>query len=50
MFLLISSQHVSVQIGNHQVILEEYTNDDGIHINYIATIDFLLVKIWSFPA
>jgi hypothetical protein len=39
MLLLINSQHVSVQIGHHhQVILEEYTNGDGIHINYNATI------------
>jgi hypothetical protein len=31
MLLLIQSQHVSVQIGHHQVNREEYTNDDGIH-------------------
>jgi hypothetical protein len=35
MFLLFHSQHVSAQIGNHQVIFEEYTNDDGIHIKTI---------------
>jgi hypothetical protein len=33
--LLISSQHVSAQIGHRQVIFEEYTNDGGIHINYV---------------
>jgi hypothetical protein len=33
MFLLIDSQHVSVQLGHHQVILEDYTNGDGIGIN-----------------
>jgi hypothetical protein len=31
-FLLISSQLVSNQIGHHQVILEEYTNGEGLHI------------------
>jgi hypothetical protein len=31
-FLLLHSQHASAQIGYHQVIREEYTNDDGIHI------------------
>jgi hypothetical protein len=30
MSLLFDSQHVSAQIGHHQVIFEEYTNDDGI--------------------
>jgi hypothetical protein len=29
MFLLFHSQHVSAQVG-HQVIREEYTDDDGI--------------------
>jgi hypothetical protein len=29
MFLLFHSQYVSVQISHHQVIREEYTNDDS---------------------
>jgi hypothetical protein len=29
-------------MGHHQVILEEYANDDGIHINYNASIDSLV--------
>jgi hypothetical protein len=32
-FLLFDS-HVLTQICHHQVILEEYLNGDGIHINY----------------
>jgi hypothetical protein len=32
MFLLIDSKRISAQIGHRQVILEEYTNGDGIHI------------------
>jgi hypothetical protein len=32
--LVINSQHVSTQIRHRQVILEEYTNGDGIYINY----------------
>jgi hypothetical protein len=36
MFLLINLQHVSAQIG-HQAILEEYTNGNGLHINYSAS-------------
>jgi hypothetical protein len=36
MFLLLNSQPVSAQIGHRQAIVEEYTNDDGIHINYNA--------------
>jgi hypothetical protein len=47
MFLLINSQHVSAQIGHHQVILEEYTNGDAIFINYSASVKCLLVKIGS---
>jgi hypothetical protein len=31
MLLLSSSQDVSVEIGDHQVILEVYTNGDGLH-------------------
>jgi hypothetical protein len=31
MFLLFHSQHVSDQIGCHQMIREEHTNDDWIH-------------------
>jgi hypothetical protein len=31
-FSLFHPQLVSVQIGHHYVIPEEYTNDDGIHI------------------
>jgi hypothetical protein len=34
MFLLINSQRVSAQIGHHQIIPEEYTNGNGICINY----------------
>jgi hypothetical protein len=30
--LLFQSQHSSAQIGHHQVIREEYLNDDGIYI------------------
>jgi hypothetical protein len=40
--LLINSLHVSAQIGHHQAILEEYTNDDGLHINYDASSNFYL--------
>jgi aspartate ammonia-lyase len=47
--LLINSQHVSVQKGQHQVIVEEYKNGDGTHMNYNASITFLLVKIASDP-
>jgi hypothetical protein len=49
MILLTSSQHISAQIGHHQVILEEHTNGDGIHINNNASINFLLAKIGSDP-
>jgi hypothetical protein len=45
MFLLSSSPYVSAQIGLHQVILEECTNGDGMHINSNATIKFLLVPL-----
>jgi hypothetical protein len=38
MLLLINSQHVSARIGHQQVILEEYTTLDEIHINYNASI------------
>jgi hypothetical protein len=47
MFLLINSENVSAQIDPHQAVLEEYTNADGIHINYNASIKLLLVKIGS---
>jgi hypothetical protein len=47
MFLFISSQHVSDQTGHHQVMVEEYTNSDGIFINNNASVKFLLVKIGS---
>jgi hypothetical protein len=40
MFLLISSQDVAAQIGHHQAIHEEYTNGDGIFINYNASVKF----------
>jgi hypothetical protein len=30
MFLLFHSQHVSAQMGSHQMFHVEYTNDDGI--------------------
>jgi hypothetical protein len=40
MFLLIDSQHVSVQVDHRQLILEEYTNDNEIDEN--ASIKFLL--------
>jgi hypothetical protein len=39
MFLLFDSLHVSMQIPHLQVILEEYTNDGGIHVNFNATIN-----------
>jgi hypothetical protein len=29
----ITPQNISAQIGHHQVILEEHTGGDGIHIN-----------------
>lgn len=35
MFILISSENVTAKIGHLQAILEEYTNRDGLHINYI---------------
>jgi hypothetical protein len=37
-FLLIYSQHALAQIGHRHVIFEEYTNGDGIHISYNASI------------
>jgi hypothetical protein len=37
--LLINSQHVSVQTDQNQASLE-YTNGDGMHINYNATVYF----------
>jgi hypothetical protein len=43
------SQHVSAHIDHHRVIIEEYTNGDGIHINYNDSITLLLVKIESHP-
>jgi hypothetical protein len=48
MVLLISS-HVSAQIGHHHVILDEYTNGDGMPINYSAIVKILLLKIGSDP-
>lgn len=47
MFLLIISKHVAIQIGYHQVIREEHTNGEGIHINYIIRIKFLLFKFYT---
>jgi hypothetical protein len=44
MLLLISSQNILAKIGHHQVIIVEYTNDEGIHINYNASIKCLLVE------
>jgi hypothetical protein len=38
MFLLISSRHVSAQIGHHQAILEEHTNGDIIQINFVLAL------------
>jgi hypothetical protein len=49
MFLLFNSQHVSAEIGHHQAILEGYTNFDGVHMNYNASIQFVLVKIGLDP-
>jgi hypothetical protein len=41
MFLVYDSLKFFGQIGLHQLNLEEYTNDDGIHINYNASIRFV---------
>jgi hypothetical protein len=46
-FILMNSQNVSAQMGHHQVIVEKYTNGDGIHINNNANIKYLLLKILS---
>jgi hypothetical protein len=35
-----NSQHISAQTGHHQVILEEYANNDGTNIKYNASINF----------
>jgi hypothetical protein len=35
----------SAQTGHHQMVLEENTNGDGLHINSNASIKLLLVKI-----
>jgi hypothetical protein len=40
------SQHVSAQTGHHLVILDEYTNDEGLHIYCNDTIN-LLIEIGS---
>jgi hypothetical protein len=37
--VLLISSHVSVQVDNHQAILE-YRNGDGKQINYNATVYF----------
>jgi hypothetical protein len=37
-FLLFDSLHVSTQTAHHQVMLEEYINGDGIHVNCYASI------------
>jgi hypothetical protein len=34
---------------DHHLILWEYTNDGGLHINYNVSIKFLLVQIGSDP-
>jgi hypothetical protein len=47
LFLLINSRYISAQIGHHKAILEEYTDGDGIFINYNARVKLLLVKIMS---
>jgi hypothetical protein len=49
LLLLMNSQHVSVQTGQHQLIVEEYKNGDGTHMNYNNNTTFLLVKIGSDP-
>jgi hypothetical protein len=49
MLLVNNSQHVSAQIIHHQVVLEEYTNGDGILTNDSTIITFLFVKICSEP-
>jgi hypothetical protein len=40
MFLLISSEHISAQIGNHQIILKVYINGGRVYMNYNAGIKF----------
>jgi hypothetical protein len=47
--VLVTNSHVSAHISHHQMILEEYTNGDGINMNNNAGIYFLLVKIGSAP-
>jgi hypothetical protein len=47
--LLIHSRHILAQIGHQQVILQEYSNCDGIHMYCNASLKFLLVKIGSDP-
>jgi hypothetical protein len=48
MYLFISSQHVSPQIGQHRIFLKKYANDDRLHINHsISTQFFVLVNIES---
>jgi hypothetical protein len=34
-------KHASTQIVHHHVNLEEYTNFDGIHINYVVSIVYV---------
>jgi hypothetical protein len=43
MFLLIQLQHVSAQLDHRQLVLDNYTNDDGILQNYKDNVN-LLVK------
>jgi hypothetical protein len=47
--VFINPQQFSAQTGHHPMIIDEYANGDGIHINYIASIKFLLVKIGLDP-
>jgi hypothetical protein len=47
MSLLFQSKHVSAQLGHrhHQVMREKYTNDDGIHIKVILTLQFYMNSV-----
>jgi hypothetical protein len=45
MFLLYSLQNISAPTGHHQMIVEEYTNGDGIDIHYNPSKKYLSVKI-----
>jgi hypothetical protein len=39
--LQFDTEHASTQIGHQQMILEEYTIDDWMHINYNASTQFV---------